>query len=306
MPELHVVTGAFGFTGRAIARYLLERGKTVRTLTRRRGGAAGAVGLEVAPLEFAKPADITANLRGTAVLYNTYWVRFDRGAASFARAVENTGVLLRAARDADVGRVVHISVTNPSADSPLPYFRGKAAAEAAVAASGLSYAIVRPSLIFGQGDILINNVAWLVRRFPLFLLPGQGNYRVQPVLVEEVAQLAVEAGEQKSNVTFDAVGPEVLTFRELVEEIAGAMGRHPWVLPAPPALALLACRVVGLGLRDVVLTRDELRGLMANLLVSAAAPTARARFTDWLRQNADTVGVRYASELERHFRSVDA
>lgn len=305
MAELHVVTGAFGFTGRAIARHLLEQGKTVRTLTRRRGSDAEARCIEVAPLDFNDPAEITTNLRGAAVLYNTYWVRFDHGPASFARAVENTGVLLRAARAAGVGRLVHISVTNPSATSPLPYFRGKAAAEAAVATCGLSHAIVRPSLIFGHGDILINNVAWLVRRFPVFLLPGRGDYRVQPVSVEDVARLVVEAGARPDNTVFDAVGPEVLTFRTLVEAIARAAGRRPWLVPSPPSLALLACRVVGVGLRDVVLTRDELQGLMTNLLVSAAPPTATARLTDWLSENAATVGVRYASELERHFRSVD-
>lgn len=153
---MDVVTGAFSFTGRAIAEELLRRGRPVRTLTRRTHPRDPlAARIESAPLVFDDPAP----LAGADTLYNTYWIRFPRGGATFEQAVEHTRALLRAAREAGVRRVVHISVTNPSEGSPLPYFHGKALCERAVAESGLSYAIVRPTLVFGAGDILLNNIA---------------------------------------------------------------------------------------------------------------------------------------------------
>lgn len=181
-PELNVVTGAFGYTGKHIARHLLDIGKQVRTITGHPdrdnpfGGRVPAF-----PFNFDNPAALVKNLRGATTLYNTYWVRFNRGRVSFDTAVENTRKLISACVDAGVQRIVHVSITNASADSPLPYFRGKGLLETEIIQSGLSYAIIRPTVIFGPEDVLINNIAWLLRRFPVFAVPGAGDCRLQPV-----------------------------------------------------------------------------------------------------------------------------
>ena len=188
-PTLDVVTGAFGFTGRHIAQRLLESGRSVRTLTGRphlKGTAADPFRgqVEAVPFNFDRraPALVDA-LDGVDTLYNTYWVRFASGEVTFDKAVQNSQALVQAARAAGVRRLVHVSITNPATESPLPYFRGKGLVEQAIRESGLSYAIVRPALLFGDGDILLNNIAWALRRFPVFPEAGDGQYQAQPVFV---------------------------------------------------------------------------------------------------------------------------
>ena len=303
MAELHVVTGALSFTGKAIARCLLARGKSVRTLTGHpnRPNPFGFA-LEIVPLDFNDRKGLIRSLRGAATLYNTYWVRFPRGPFSFEKAVTNTRALLAAAAEAGVRRVVHISVTKPSENSALAYFRGKALAERAVRDSKLSYAILRPTLIFGAEDILINNIAWLLRYFPVFAIPGTGEYRVQPVFVEDVAQLAADAGAQQERMAFDAAGPEIYTFNEFVQLLRASVRSRARIVHVAPGVALGCSRLLGMVVRDVLLTREEIAGLMANLLVSDERPRATARLSEWLRENAARLGARYASELARHFR----
>ena len=302
-PGISVVTGAFGYTGKYIARRLLDQGSRVRTLTRTPiSGSPFGDQVEVRPLDFGDPQGLAASLEGTDILYNTYWVRFARGGVTHGAAVENSRALLRAAVEAGVRRVVHISITNATQDSPLPYFRGKALAEMAVRDSGLSYAIVRPTVLFSPEDILINNIAWFLRRFPLFPIPGRGGYPVQPVFVDDVARLAVEAGTGVDDVAIDAVGPETFAFEEMVRLLARRVGSRSRLVRTPPSAALLAARIAGRLVRDVVLTKDELDGLMAGLLVSADPPTAPTRFTEWLEAEGASLGQRYASELARHYR----
>jgi NADH dehydrogenase len=296
---LDVVTGAFSYTGRHIARRLLVDGRRVRTLTRRRNPASA---LEQAPLQFADRRALVESLRGSDTLYNTYWIRFEHGDSTFAGAVDNTRRLFDAAAEAGVRRIVHISVTNASEDSPLPYFRGKAVLERELRESGRSHAIVRPTLVFGSLDILVNNVAWLLRRLPVFLLSGDGRYRVQPVSAHDVASLAVEAAAEDADAALDAAGPEVYTFAELVRLVGLATGaRRPLVrMPAPVVLRL--GDLVGRTRRDVLLTREELAGLRASLLVSHEPPRARESFREWVAANADGLGRRYVSELARNYR----
>ena len=302
-PGISVVTGAFGYTGKYIARRLLDQGSRVRTLTRTPiSGSPFGDQVEVRPLDFGDPPQLVASLDGADILYNTYWVRFARGGVTHDTAVENSRALLRAAVEAGVRRVVHVSITNATQDSPLPYFRGKALAEMAVRDSGLSYAIVRPTVLFSPEDILINNIAWFLRRFPLFPIPGRGCYPVQPVFVDDVARLAIEAGSGVDDVAIDAVGPETFAFEEMVRLLARRVGSRSRLVRTPPPAALLAARIAGRLVRDVVLTKDELDGLMAGLLVSADPPTASTRFTTWLEAEGASLGQLYASELARHYR----
>jgi uncharacterized protein YbjT (DUF2867 family) len=303
-PGFDVVTGAFSFTGQFIARRLIDEGRRVRTLTNhpRRPGAED-MDVDVAPLQFTDKASLVESLRGADVFYNTYWVRFPHAGLDFGDAVANTRILMSAAAEAGVRKVVHISVSNPSLDSHLDYYVGKARTEEMVRESGLAWAIVRPTLIFGPGDILINNIAWLVRHMPVFMVPGRGEYRMQPVAGEDVAEIAMWAAAQSENVVVDAAGPEIISYVDLVGSVAIALHRKPPLLFMPQALALLAGDAVGLVVRDILLTRQELTGLMEELLVSKAEPRGTRRLDDWLLKSASTLGRHYASELSRHFRS---
>ena len=301
--KFDVVTGAFSFTGRFIARRLLAQERRIKTLTNhaRRPGTED-ITAEVAPLQTTDRDALVDSLRGADVLYNTYWVRFQHGRVHFGEAVANTRILLGAARDAGVRKVVHVSVSNPSEDSPLDYFAGKARTERAVRESGLAWAIIRPTLVFGQGDILINNIAWLLRRLPIFGVPGRGDYRLQPVAGEDVAEIATWAAEQTDNVIVDAAGPDTVYYSEMVESIAIAVGRHPRFVYLSPRMSLLAARVIGRAMKDVMLNEPELEGLMQELLVSHERPRGTRRLDNWLLSNADTIGRVYASELDRHWR----
>lgn len=302
-----VVTGAFGYTGRQIARRLLDLGRVAVTLTGRPAADIAAIDpfdgrVAAMPFNFDQPELLTESLRGANTLYNTYWVRFDAGDVTFDRAVANSRILFQAAAAAGVRRLVHISITNPDAHSPLPYFRGKGLVEQAVQESGLSYAIIRPALVFGEGDILLNNIAWLLRRFPVFAVAGDGQYRAQPVYVADLAALATAAGPGTDDVIVDAVGPETYTFNELVRLVAASMGRTARIVHLPPGAVLLLARLLGLLVRDVALTKEEIAGLSANLLTSDAPPQCPTRLSKWLAENGSKLGAAYASELGRHYR----
>jgi uncharacterized protein YbjT (DUF2867 family) len=296
-----VVTGAFSFTGRYVAARLLELGREVRTLTRHPQSASpfGAC-IEAFPLDFDLNT-LAERLRGADTLYNTYWIRSPRGNLTFERVLDNTATLLAAAREAGVRRVVQLSVSNASASSPLPYFRGKALAEKTLSSSGLSYAIVRPTLVFAREDVLVNNIAWLLRRLPLFVVPGSGRYTLQPVAVEDVAELAVAAGSGTEPTPVDAAGPDIFSFEEFVRLVREAVGSRAAIVHGSPGLALGLSALTGKILRDTLVTRAELAGLMHSLLTSKAAPTGTRRFADWLGENADSVGRSYVSERLRNW-----
>ena len=233
------------------------------------------------------------------VLYNTYWVRFNHKTFTHATAVENTLKLFDAARDAGVRRIVHVSMTNPSEDSPLEYFRGKALLERRLVETGLSYAILRPAVLFGGRDILINNIAWMLRKLPVFGVFGDGAYRLQPIHVDDLAELAVREGHGNLDHVVEAIGPETFTYRELVQAIGRIIGKPRPIVSVPPGLGYVMARIVGRLVGDVVITREEIRGLMADLLYTDAPPAGRTKLSEWATEHADTLGVRYASELAR-------
>ncbi len=299
--EIHAVTGAFGYSGKYIARRLLQAEKTVRTLTNspdRTGEFQGRI--EAFPFSFDDPDRLVESLRGVNVLYNTYWVRFNHRHFKHSIAVENTKILFEAAKKAGVRRIVHTSITNPSPDSPLEYFSGKAVLEQALIDSGISYAILRPTVLFGEEDILINNIAWMLRRFPVFGVFGDGKYKLQPIFVDDFAALAIEKGAGAANEIIDAIGPETFTYRELVATMSQVLlGKTRPIVPIPDGLGLLVGKLIGLLTGDVVITSEEIKGLKANLLYVNAPPAGSTRLTDWLQENRDTVGKCYASELVR-------
>lgn len=298
--ELHVVTGAFGYSGKYIARRLLDEGHRVRTLTNSPGRANPFGGdVEALPYHFDDGEKLVEALRGAQVLYNTYWVRFNHAGFRHATAVENTLRLFDAAKKAGVGRVVHVSITNPSEDSPLEYFRGKGRLERALRQSGLPFAILRPAVLFGGEDILINNIAWVLRHLPVFGVFGDGQYRLQPIHVDDLAGLAVKQGRAEGDRTIDAIGPETFTYRNLVRQIGTILGKPRPLVRVPRWVGYATGRLLGLIVRDVVITREEIEGLMQGLLATDSPPTGETRLTDWARQHAGTLGRHYASELAR-------
>lgn len=300
--ETVTITGAFSYTGKYATQLLLDRGYHIRTLTGHpdRPNPFGTA-LDVLPYNFDCPEQLAQSLLGSSTLINTYWVRFPHGDATFEKAVRNTQTLIDAAKNAGVRRIVHVSIANPSADSPLGYYRGKAELEKAVIDSGLSYTILRPTVIFGREDILINNIAWFIRRFPLFGIPGDGTYRVRPIYVEDMAQLMVDAVGDQPNAVIDAVGLETYTFEELVRLIARSVKRSVRLIHMPAPLAYLSTLITGWFVGDVILTWQEYRGLMANLLAPQGPSTGQMRLSEWLAANNNQVGVRYASEIARHY-----
>ena len=300
-PDLAVVTGAFGYTGGYVTRRLVDQGVRVRTLSRRQanGNPLGYM-VETAPLDFSDLDGLCRSMEGAGVLYNTYWIRYARGRMTFDRAVENTGKLF-AAKKADVGRIVHFSVSDPSHESDLPCFRGKAQVEDMLEGVGVPYAIIRPTLVYGDGDLLLNNMAGALRRFPVFLVYGRGDYSVQPVYVEDVAAQGVEAGSVSVSGPA-AAGPDTLTFEELLRLLATAIGVRPQLMHAPPRVGLALTQLADLLKGDLAITRDEVVGLIAGLLTLSDASTGTTRLGDWLEENADGLGRRYVSELWRTFR----
>jgi NADH dehydrogenase len=302
--ETVVITGSLSYTGRYVTKLLLGRGYEVRTLTHHplRDNPFGR-GLQVLPYNFDHPRRLARSLTGAPTLINTYWVRFPRGPTTFAAAVQNIGILISAAKEAGVRRIVHVSIANAALQSPLGYYKGKAQAEEMVIKSGLSFAILRPTVIFGSEDILINNIAWFVRRFPVFGIPGDGQYRIRPIYVEDMARLLADAVEQKANTLVDAVGPETFSFQELVKLIAAQVGSSARPLHLPMPLAYVSTLVAGWFLRDVVLTWEEYKGLMGNLLAPEGPPSGATLLSQWLRENREHVGTHYSSELARHYTS---
>jgi len=306
MTGFDVVTGAFSYSGAAIAQELQAAGRRVRTLTGHpgRGPQTAVAGgdIEVRPLDFADPAALTESMRGAGTLYNTYWVRFARGAVDHPVAVTRSRVLFQAAVAAGVRRIVHVSITNPSADSPYPYFRGKAAVEQALRDLGVSHAVLRPAILFGGDGVLLNNIAWLLRRLPVFAVGGTGEYRIRPIHVNDLARLAVRAGDSAVTEVIDAVGPERPTFLALVQTIRAAVGGRSQVIRVPGTLIPAAARVLGLALRDTLLTAEEYQAMADGLADTDGPATGETALSQWIADHQDTLGHVYANELTRHFR----
>jgi NADH dehydrogenase len=300
MATVDVVTGAFSYTGSFIARRLLAAGRHVRTLTNNPSPPPDLAGRVVtAPLDFDDAEGLVRFMRGADTLYNTYWIHSNYGADAFADAVRRSQRLFAAAQKAGIRRLVHISIANPTA-SGHPYYASKAKLEEALRSSGISYGIVRPTLVYGEGDVLINNIAWVLRHFPIFAIPGDGAYRLQPVHVDDVAAIAVTAGLADENLAVDAAGPDTLRFEELVRMLRRAVESRAVLLKTAPALALAGARVVGFIARDALLTREQLDDLRAELLISHEPARGIIRFTEWLPRQQAFLGLRYASAQTRH------
>lgn len=279
---------------------MLENGHSVFTLTNSPGlGHPLRERIDSVPFNFDQPDKLAHALAGVSVLINTYWVRFDHRRFNHATAVQNTMVLFTAAKRAGVERIVHVSITNPEEGSDLPYFHGKGRLERALRESGIAHTILRPAVLFGDGDILINNIAWALRRLPCFGVFGDGEYKLQPIHVEDFAALAVNESMTTGNRTVEAIGPETFTYRELAQMIGQSISCPRPVFSVPPWFGYVAGRMVGWWHNDEFITQEEITGLMQNRLHVDAPPAGRTKLSEWIKQNADSLGRTYANELAR-------
>jgi uncharacterized protein YbjT (DUF2867 family) len=298
--ERHAVTGAFGYSGKCIAKRLLDEGHEVVTITnswKRKNDFSDQI--KAFPFYFKEPDKLVEVLQGVSVLYNTYWVRFNHKKFTHADAVNNTEIMFKTAKEAGVKRIVHVSITNPSIDSPLEYFSGKSRLENSLKESGISYSILRPAVLFGKEDILINNIAWVVRHLPVSIIFGDGEYKVQPIYVDDLAALAVEQGKKEENTIVDAIGPETFTYRELVQKVAEIIGKKRPIVSVGPRTGYFIGLIMGKFLNDVLVTKEEIRGLMDNLLYVDSPPAGTTKLTDWAKRHASTLGTKYSNELAR-------
>ena len=294
------VTGAFGYSGRYITKRLLEAGHEVITLTNsmHRPNPFGEK-VTAFPFHFDEPHKLRDSMRGVHTLVNTYWVRFDHRLFTHGQAVANTKTLFSAAKEAGVRRIVHVSITNPDSASDLPYFRGKAELESALRRLGVSYCILRPTVLFGKEDVLINNIALSIRHLPVIGVFGVGDYKLQPIYVDDLAQSAAQKVEIGRDEVLEAIGPETFTYRELVTRVGSAIGVKRPIISVSPGLGYWGCRLVGLFVGDVVITREEIRGLMEGRLYVDAPPLGATKLTVWIDRHSDTLGRHYTSEMAR-------
>jgi uncharacterized protein YbjT (DUF2867 family) len=299
------VTGAFGYSGRYITKRLLEAGHEVITLTNsmHRPNPFGEK-VTTHPFNFEEPRELRDSLRGVQTLVNTYWVRFDHRLFTHGQAVANTKTLFSAAKEAGVRRIVHVSITNPDSTSDLPYFRGKAELESLLKGLGVSYCILRPTVLFGKEDVLINNIAWSLRHLPVFGVFGAGDYKLQPIYVDDLAESAARKVEGGCDEVLEAIGPETFTYRELVARVRSALGVKRPIISVSPGLGYWGCRLVGLFVSDVVITREEIRGLMQGRLYVDAPPLGATRLTEWIDRHRDALGRHYTSEMARRIDRV--
>ncbi|TAK13680.1 MAG: NAD-dependent epimerase/dehydratase family protein [Anaerolineae bacterium] len=296
------ITGAYSYSGKYIARRLLDEGHQVITLTGHPDRPDPFDGkVKAHPFNFELPEALTETLRGVDVLVNTYWVRYAHGGTTYDLAVANTRTLIAAAVKAGVRRMVHTSILNPDPESRLPYYAGKGKLEADIRSSGLGYTILRPTVIFGREDVLINNITWFLRHFPVFGIPGDGTYKLQPIFVEDLAELAVVGVLSQDSTVVDAIGPETYTFNDLVAMLKKTVDSRTLVMHLPPMMAYAASRLAGLLVGDMVLTREEVDGLLDDLLVTNSPPAGKTRLSEWAAANAGWLGKNYAHEIRRHF-----
>lgn len=295
-----LVTGAFGNIGGAIAERLLSNGRSVRTLTGSR--VAGKQAIDVRPFEFDDPAAVRGAFEGVNTFYNTFWVRTGDRSGQYDLAIERSRILIEAAAVAGVERIVQMSVIKPSPESPYAYFRAKAEVERLARSTGVPVACVRPALVFGPDAPLFENLAWILRRAPLFGVAGDGSYRVRPVHVDDVADLCVDLGSRSNDVTVDAVGPERPTYIDMVRALRDAIGCRTRIVRMNPRLVLASSRIMGIVLKDDLVTRDELLSTMEGIADSDEPATGSVLLSEWLRTEGPELGLRYHNERRRRAR----
>ena len=306
----NLITGAFSFSGRFIAEELLKTGEKVETLTGHpRPEFPYFNKITIKQFNFDNFDAMVENFRGVNTFYNSYWIRFPHGNTTWRDAIVNSKKLFRACKIAGVKKIVHISVTNPNLDSPYSYFKGKAVVEELLKRSGVPYTILRIAWMYEEGDILVNNIAWILKRLPIFGVFGGGSYKLQPVSLRTLGKVAVEnryLGDKTININkiIDVIGPETYTYYEFVSLINKSIKAKTLILPSPwfaVYIPIFVSKILNIVLRDRLLTIDEIYSLKDNLLLTDSQPIGEKSFKKWVIRNKERLGLKWANEIKRHY-----
>lgn len=282
LDTLVTVFGGSGFVGRNVVRALAKRDYRIRVAVRRPELAGhlqplGRVG-QIQPVQanLRYPASVEAAMRGSHVAINLVGILAEGGAQSF-NAVQTEGAATVAKAAAAVGAaMVQISAIGADANSASGYARSKAAGEQAVLAALPSAVIMRPSIVFGPEDQFTNRFAALARMAPVLPLIGGGVTKMQPVYVGDVATAVAQAvdGKAKPGAIYELGGPEILSFREIIEAILDMTDRKRTLLSLPFGLAKLQAAFLRFAPGALKLTPDQVELLRSDNVVSEAAKAA--------------------------------
>ncbi|HMB77880.1 MAG TPA: complex I NDUFA9 subunit family protein [Kiloniellaceae bacterium] len=279
MAGVVTIFGGSGFIGKAIVCLLAREGWRIRVAVRRPGEARelqplGDVGqIAVLGVTVQDEALVGMAVEGADAVINLAGILYESGRQSFqAVHVEGPGHIAKAAAAAGVGSLVHLSAIGADSASDSAYARSKAAGEAAVLAAFPKASILRPSIVFGPEDSFFNRFAVLTQLSPVVPLIGGGETKFQPVYVGDVARATAvclkEEGCQGN--IYELGGPDVLSFRELMEMLLAETRRRRWLLPVSYKLADLKARFLEL-LPVPPLTRDQVKLLQVDNVVSPDA-----------------------------------
>jgi len=297
----YMVTGAFSFTGRHVAKRLLEEGEEVRTMTRFPQSASPfAEAVPAVPFDYDDVGALTQALRGCDRLINTYWRRQPEGNLGYDRVVQQSKNLFAAAKAVGIERIVHMSINDPHGKK-FPYFRAKCATERAVRECTVSSVVVRPQLVFGDGELLINNLAWTLRQSRLAAVPGDGQYLMQPIHASDYAELIVGLSRNRRDGVVNGVGPDVMTYDDMVSMVGNAIGRKPRILHVHPKFFDRVARLINRFVEEPTVLDYEVYGCLVENGVVPREPQGTRRLVDWLRDHADSLGRRYADQDRRPF-----
>ncbi len=270
-----LVTGASGFVGSYAVPSLLASGHRVAALVRSPQSGqvvldrlleADRANVELRTGDVTRPSSLPEALTGIDGVLHLVAIPRDRKGGEELRLVntEGTRAVIVAMRDAGVRRLVHMGAMGVADDPNLHYASSKARAEALVAASGLDWTTLKPSLQFGPGDGFFNIIADLVRMSPgIVPVPGSGNSRFQPISVADVASMIAKsfADDGTIGAALELGGPRYWTYREITAEVLTALGKRRAILPMPvPLIRLVAAASETIGLPFPVAT-DQLRQL---------------------------------------------
>ncbi len=271
-----LVLGGTGFVGRHLCEKLARLQWHATVPTRRLHNAQGVLTLPlVQPLQadLHDEAALTRLVAGHDAVVNLVAILHGNQASFDHAHVQLPQKLARACAATGVQRLVHVSALGAALDAPSMYQRSKACGEQALHAAGLALTVLRPSVIYGEGDRFLNLFARLQSLFPLMPLAGAGA-RFQPVWVEDVAQAIVNALQQPASVgqTYEAVGPEVLTLRQLVQ-LAGRLSGNPRpIIGLPLALGKLQALLMELAPGEPLMSRDNIDSMTLDNVASGTLP----------------------------------
>lgn len=264
------ITGATGFVGGHLAARLVADGYRIRCLVRRpdhpRAGYLEELGAELAAGDVLKPASLKAAAQGCGAAIHLVGIIMEPPGVSFRQVhVEGTRNILAAAAAAGIRRYIHMSALGAGPNATTTYFQTKWEGEEAVRASGLDYTIHRPSIIYGPGGEFINMLLRQVRLLPLVPVIGDGNYRLQPVSVHDVAacfSLSL-ANDHSIGETFELGGPEALTYNEMLQVFCRVLGKRRGLVHLPLALVRPVVQLLEKVMRRPPVTTDQLKMLLA-------------------------------------------